>query len=156
ATHLVEPLAARRLSLRAATSFELHVFRPLIAEGTLAWTCSGTSAREAPGCDHHDANGRIGAAFRQHDYAAYASAGQYARLPTLGEFHGVSLLVRGNPDLVPEYGPTFEMGARYQHMSASRRRVAWIDAATFARYADDLVTYVRTAQRYLLPVNSAR
>jgi iron complex outermembrane receptor protein len=149
-------LNAQRLAARAALGFELQLLGPLEAEGTLAWTCIGTAVSGAPSCNQHTPNGRLGVHARFPGYELYASAGRYQRPPTLTELYGASLLLRGNPALQAELGTTLEAGARYQLIDRARRRVAWIDGAIFARFAEELVTYVRAAQGYLIPVNSQR
>lgn len=151
-----ERVNAERLAARAALSFELDLAWPLKAEGTLAWSCVGTAVSEVPSCADHAPNGRLGLSARHAGYELYANAGRYQRPPTLTELYGASLLLRGNPHLESELGTTFEAGARYQWLDRARRRIAWVDAAGFARFSEQLVSYVRAAQGYLIPVNSRR
>jgi iron complex outermembrane receptor protein len=151
-----EQINAQRLAARTAVAFELELARPLLVEGTLAWSCVGTRVSGAPSCDHHTPNGRLGFDARFASYEFYGNVGRYQRIPTLTELYGASILLHGNPELKSEAGNTFELGGRYQHLDRARRRVAWLDAAAFARFSDELVTTERTSQGYLIPVNSKR
>jgi iron complex outermembrane receptor protein len=89
-------------------------------------------------------------------YEFYGNVGRYLHPPTLTELYGASLLLRGNPVLKAELGTLLEAGARYQLHNRARRRTAWLDAAAFARFSEDLVSYVRTAQGHLMPINNHR
>lgn len=149
-------LSARRFSLRAGVSLEVPIVGPVSALATLNVTGIGTAANERLELDRYEPSGRAGLLARSGQTELYASAGSYQRPPTLGELYGASLLVRGNDALSVERGDLIELGARHQWLSAGRRRLAWLDAAAFARWSRDLVTYVATAQGYLHPLNRAR
>jgi iron complex outermembrane receptor protein len=53
-------------------------------------------------------------------------------------------------------GDTIELGSRYQKSRPGGLPLFWIDLAGFARHSRNLVTYVRTAQGYLHPLNRDR
>lgn len=147
---------ARRLSTRLALGTEVALPRGLAANALLEGTCVDTADddRLAP-CRALVPAGRVGLSQGDRDHEVYANAGYYQRLPTLAELYGASLLVRGNPTLNVERGTAAEIGGRYA-LSSNGRRVAWLDAAAFARFSRDLVTYVRTAQGFLHPLNRDR
>jgi iron complex outermembrane receptor protein len=151
----VQALAARRVSSRAALAGAVPVARGLKADALLSGTCSDVSSDELDFCTRLDPEGRFGLSYGRADHQVYTNLGRYSRRPSLGELFGTSLLVRGNPSLRPERGTTAEVGGRFQHLHGARR-LFWADAAAFARFSSDLVSYVRTAQGYLVPENSDR
>ncbi|HWA75957.1 MAG TPA: TonB-dependent receptor [Polyangiaceae bacterium] len=155
-TEPVEVLSARRLAARAALGVELEIAGPLQIEGTVAWSCFGTATSGSVGCPEHAANGRVGFDLRHAGYEFYGSVGRYQNPPTLAKLYGASLLLRGNPALQAELGTAAEAGARYQLFDRARNRRLWFDVASFARFSTDLVTYARTPQGYLIPINSQR
>src|SRR5204863_2899605 len=114
--------------------------------------CHDTGDAHLSTCGTASPEGRLGARLRDRGFELYASAGRYARLPTLSELHGSSLLVRGNPMLRAESGNTIELGARFAYAPAGQP-IVWLDTAAFGRWTTDLVTYVRTAQGFLHPLN---
>jgi vitamin B12 transporter len=146
-------LSARRSVGRVALGAELGLTERLFVEAAGAFECFVTSTGALGLCEQSAPTGRGGASWRAGRYELYANVGRYHRLPTLSELYGASLLVRGRADLLPETGITAEVGGRWQQLGIRRRRVLWADASAFARSTRDLVTYVRTAQGYLYPVN---
>jgi len=106
---------------------------------------------EASACGRAEPVGRLALMQRSEAVTLFASLGRYARFPTLGELYGAGVLVRGNPDLLPERGLTADVGARAQ--AALGRLRLWGDLALYGRRADRLVSYVRAAQGFLVPVN---
>lgn len=148
-----QALSARRLTSRLASAAELSIANGLYVDGTAALTCMSTSLDALTLCGELLPVGRIGGGYRNSGFEVYGSVGRYFRNATLGELYGASLLVRGNPLLVSEVGTTVEVGVRLQSLARDRAPQLWLDASAFARYSDDLITYVRTAQGYLLPLN---
>lgn len=84
-----------------------------------------------------------------------ASGGSYLRVPTLGELHGLSATVLGNPDLVPERGFTGEVGVRWGGAALSGEVKWFADVTAFARQAEDLIAYRRTSKDTIAPFNVA-
>jgi iron complex outermembrane receptor protein len=146
-------LSAERLGSRAALAAALPLGRGVTVDALASGTCSDVATSELELCTSLAPEGRVGTSFEHDDSQLYANVGRYTRAPTLGELFGTSLLVRGNPLLGSEAGTTAELGGRWQHRRGARRLV-WADAAAFARFSTDLVSYVRTAQGYLVPRNS--
>jgi iron complex outermembrane receptor protein len=102
-------------------------------------------------CDQHEPVGRIAIARRERLWTVFAGVGRYVRFPTLGELYGGGVLVRGNSHLGPERGVTSDLGFRAQYLTGAFR--LWADAAAYTRFADDLVSYVRSSQGFLVPIN---
>lgn len=148
-----EVLAAKRVSAQAAGSVEWRPLEALVFDGLFAGRCFDTSETTSSVCSDLAPTGRASVRFEQPVWEIYANAGRYVRLPTLSELHGVGILVRGNPTLSEERGTVVGTGLRVQAPRPFARPYAWADLAAFARYSSDLVTYVRTAQGYLHPVN---
>lgn len=84
-------------------------------------------------------------------FDVYASGARYVRLPTLGESYGASETVLGNPELLPERGPSVEVGAGLDRKFG---KVGLALGGTFyARFASDLISYKRTSFAILRPFN---
>ncbi|MFO0612702.1 MAG: TonB-dependent receptor [Polyangiaceae bacterium] len=84
-------------------------------------------------------------------FDVYASGARYVRLPTLGESYGASETVLGNPELLPERGPSVEAGA---NLDRKFGKVGLALGGTFfARFASDLISYKRTSFAILRPFN---
>lgn len=149
----VEKLAARRFGVRPALSVELPLGAGVSMNGTAAARCYDTSQGELDVCASFLPEGRAGLAFDAGSAELYGNVGHYNRLPTLGELHGASQLVRGNDRLSAERGDTAELGVRYRGFERGGEAALWLDAAAFERRSSQLITYVRTAQGYLHPVN---
>ncbi|WP_437687159.1 TonB-dependent receptor [Sorangium sp. So ce176] len=99
-------------------------------------------------------SGRLGARLRLADGAAlFANVGRYVRVPALGELHGISPIVRGNPELEPEQGVTAELGARASAALPRARAEASLELLGFARLASALVAYRRAGIGAVRPYN---
>lgn len=146
-------LAARRFALRGALSAEWALTENLSLSALGAVRCFDTSTTTLGACEDVAPSGRVGALYRLGAVDVYGNLGRYYRLPTLSELYGASLLVRGSDRLSPEEGESAELGARFQVSRPGQPTIFWIDLAGFARSSRDLITYVRTAQGYLRPVN---
>jgi vitamin B12 transporter len=147
--HAARMAAALRL---AATE---HVAIRMLAAAECHATREATSPR-ATGCEV-EPTGRGGVLGEIDGFAVYANGGRYARPPSLGELYGASIVVRGNPRLRPEVGWSADAGVRWLvrrpdggHMS---RRQWWVDAAIFSRWAEELVSFVRSSEGFVQPVN---
>ncbi len=116
----------------------------------LGFACRSSGERSSA-CERGEPVGRVALSKRERWWTAFASAGRYVRFPTLGELYGGGVLVRGNEHLKPEQGITADLGGRVQHVSGAVR--FWADAALYRRWASDLVSYVKSAQGFLVPVN---
>ncbi len=86
-------------------------------------------------------------------FEVLASGGSYVRVPALGELHGLSGTVLGNPDLVPERGYTAEAGVRWGGSSASGAVRGYVDVTGFARFVEDLIVYRRSGSATITPFN---
>ncbi len=150
---LVEQLSARRFGVRPALSAELQLGAGFSVNGTAAVRCYDTATGELEACSELVPEGRVGATFDAGFGSFYANLGHYNRLPTLAELHGASQLVRGNDALVPEAGDSAELGARFAGLRRAGDPSLWLDVSAFARRSTELITYVRSAQGYLSPVN---
>ncbi|WP_438015576.1 TonB-dependent receptor [Sorangium sp. So ce315] len=99
-------------------------------------------------------SGRLGARLRLGDGAAlFANVGRYVRVPALGELHGISPIVRGNPELEPERGVTAELGARVAATLPPARAEASLELLGFSRLASALVAYRRASLFAVRPYN---
>lgn len=148
-------------SLSRAARDRLRSAFSVLAEPTIGLHISGVAA-----LTHHDtraSNGdrqllvpaaRIGARYRLFDeLAVFFNVGRYARVPTLGELYGVAAAVIGSPDLRPEGGSTFEVGAGAE--IAGRSVSAYGQLVGHARLADDLIAYRRSSLGVVRPYNIA-
>lgn len=151
-----QALSARRFDARVSGAAELRLFPGWYANAGLALTCSDTTTGTLDVCSDIDPDGRAGVSHRHATYELYAGAGRYLRQPTLGELYGVALLVRGDERLEPERGTSYELGARLDPWARGAISPLFVDAALFLRQSEQLITYVRTAQGYLTPVNRNR
>ncbi|WP_437731909.1 TonB-dependent receptor [Sorangium sp. So ce1335] len=99
-------------------------------------------------------SGRLGARLRLAEGAAlFANVGRYVRVPALGELHGISPVVRGNPELEPERGVTAELGARVAAAMPRARAEASLELLGFSRLASALVAYRRASLGAVRPYN---
>jgi len=144
-------LVAHRAELRPALTARYSVPGTRLAlHGVLALECTSAATGELSLCAQTKPTGRIGPSLRAGTLFVYANLGRYARWPTLGELHGASTLVRGNPRLLPELGETADIGVRHENPELFGLRV---DAAAFVRRARDLILYAQTDQDYFAPQN---
>jgi vitamin B12 transporter len=146
-------LAAKASLLTGVARLDWNFWREASVFGTLAAQCRRTHSGE-PGCEHFEPTGRLGVGWRGQGYTLFANMSRYQRQPTLGELYGAGVLVRGNAQLRPELGVSADVGAR-----GVLRWGDWVlhaESSGYVRGASDLVTYVRTAQGYVVPVNVGR
>lgn len=149
-------LDAERTNARAAAMLERDLGAHVSLRALLAADCYATStATLATACDRVEPTGRLGALARAGELTGFAGVGRYARQPTLGELYGTSLVVHGNPALLPETGVTFDLGGRAEHPLPRQSRPAYAAVAAYYRRAGDLITYVATPY-YVTPVNRDR
>ncbi|MDX2054749.1 MAG: TonB-dependent receptor [Polyangiaceae bacterium] len=141
--------SASAVTLRGATGLDYEFAKSWFLSPLGALSCR--RALEFARCDGLEPVGRVAVSHRTEVLTTYASAARYVRFPSLGEVHGVGLLVRGNSHLLPESGVTAEIGTRLQVGTDSAR--FWADADVYSRSAERLVSYVRNAQGYLIPIN---
>jgi vitamin B12 transporter len=144
--------SAQARTLRGATRLD---WKPgaLTVFGMLAGQCRATEPGPG-GCAELEPTGRIGAGFRARSLTAFVNLSRYQRVPTLGELYGAGVLVRGNAALRPEVGVSADVGAR----GAIKRGAFELrgESSAFVRSANDLVTYARAAQGYVVPINVGR
>ncbi|HEX2876010.1 MAG TPA: TonB-dependent receptor [Polyangiaceae bacterium] len=142
--------AAKATTLGSVARLEWKFWREATLVGVLGAQCRSTQPGDR-GCAHFEPTGRIGAGYRGDGYTLFANVSRYQRMPTLGELYGAAVLVRGNTALRPELGLSADVGAR-----GLLRVGSWSlhgEATGFVRSADDLVSYARAAQGYVVPVN---
>jgi hypothetical protein len=142
--------AAKASALVGVARLDWKFWREASLFGLLAAPCRRT-ASGGQGCEHFEPTGRLGVGWRGEGYTLFANVSRYQRQPTLGELYGAGVLVRGNAQLRPELGLSADVGARGSlHVGDWTLRA---ESNVFVRGASDLVTYVRTAQGYVVPVN---
>jgi vitamin B12 transporter len=149
-------LDVRRVSGRAALGAELSVTDALTVRPLLSFECHDTASDEGASCDAFEPTGRVSALLALSELALFASGGRYARLPTLGELHGISAAVHGNARLHGETGVTLDAGARYARALAGESSALFVALSAYTRYASELVTFVRSGAGYVVPVNVGR
>lgn len=125
--------------------FEL---RPLAA-----LECHSTALGNADACDALEPSARLGLLATFGEFSVFGGAGRYARVPTLGELYGISLAVHGNPELRSETGFTLDAGARFSHALEAQTRPLFVTVSGYFRRADELITFDRTPQSYIVPKN---
>ncbi len=147
-------LDVERTSGRLVGNAEHDLFPWLSLRALLALECEATSAGGGDRrCDSLEPVGRLGALARSGPFSGFVGLGRYAQAPTLGQLHGISAVTRGNPALVPESGMTLDLGARYARALPLQQRPLYASMSAYVRRATDLVTYVRTSESYVTPVN---
>jgi iron complex outermembrane receptor protein len=149
----VAALRAHRMASRVAVAARQRVGRALSLQALGAGQCDGTSARGTSACDLVALTGRLGAAWTEPTWDAFANVGRYVRTPTLGELYGMSVLVRGNPSLAQESGISTDVGLRWAARQHGETRAPWGTVGGFARWSSDLVSFVRSSQGYVAPIN---
>lgn len=145
-------LSASRLGTRLALGAELTPLLGASAHMRASLQCIDTSETSLDFCTQVVPGARAGALWQKGAFSTYANVSQAARPATLSELYGVSLLMRGNEDLEAESSTTVEAGAR-QHFPRRGPPRLWLDASAFARFAQDLIVFTRTAQGFLRPEN---
>jgi vitamin B12 transporter len=142
-------LRARSAVARAGASAVFDVTSRLQLNGLAVIEChtrNGPGASEA--CGALEPLGRLGARLTlPHDVTLFANVGRYVRVPTLGETHGISAAVRGNPDLSPEQGISADLGARFATDNL------YLDVFGFSRFASDLIVFRRSSFGAARPFN---
>jgi iron complex outermembrane receptor protein len=154
-------LDARRVSARIAALGDVAVLpglsvRPLVAlecHATAASTASVAATDGETGCDELEPTGRLGVLGTLGELSAFAGAARYVRVPTLGELYGTSAVVRGNPRLESETGTTLDAGLRFSRRLDGELVPLWAALSAYSRASSELVSFVRTAQGYVVPVN---
>lgn len=153
-------LDARRIALRLAAQGDVEVLSGLSVRPLAALECHDTAASTAllaqpddAGCDELEPTGRLGLLGTFGEFSAFAGIGRYVRVPTLGELYGASAVVRGNPRLESETGTTLDAGARFTKRLDGELAPLWAAASAYTRRSSELVSFVRTAQGYVVPVN---
>ncbi|MGK4000144.1 TonB-dependent receptor [Sorangium sp. So ce1024] len=150
----VPPLRALRAASRASVSasFTPAPWIEAYALGAVEHHATRVDGADAGGLVAP--SGRLGARLRLGDGAAlFANVGRYVRVPALGELHGVSPIVRGNPELEPERGVTAELGARVAAALPRARAEASLELLGFSRLASALVAYRRASLFAVRPYN---
>jgi len=140
---------------RAFAGAELELARGLSVRPLGALECHATARASSGACDALEPTGRLGVLGTTGEFAVFGGVGRYARVPTLGELYGMSLAVHGNPELRSETGVTFDAGARFSHRFEGETSPLYAGVSGYLRSADELVTFVRTSQRHLVPKNLA-
>lgn len=152
-------LDAQRLVGRLSGYGDVEVFPGIGVRPLLALECHDTDtstaavADERSGCDVLEPTGRLGALGVFGEISAFASAGRYVRVPTLGELYGMSTIVRSEPLLESETGTTFDAGVRYTHRLGGEVIPLFAAASGYVRRSSDLIAFDQTAQDYIVPVN---
>jgi iron complex outermembrane receptor protein len=146
-------LRARRLASRVALAARQWIGDAFSLQALAAAQCDGTSVTSTSTCDLFAPTGRVGAAWTEPTWDAFANVGRYVRTPTLGELYGMSVLVRGNPSLTQESGLSADVGLRWAARQGEGARAPWGYVGGFARWTKDLVSFVRSSQGYVEPIN---
>jgi len=146
-------LSEERFTARAAVAATVAATREFSIRPLAALECHQTGALSDATCDILEPSGRIGALAALGDFTIFGGAGRYARVPTLGELYGMSVVVRGQPSLESETGVTFDLGGRFTRSLAPGSRPLYVGLSGYARKVENLVTFVRTAQDYVVPTN---
>ncbi len=150
-------LSATRLAVRPAAmaTFHLSPRTDLLGMGAVECETTRGQAETSAACATFEPAARVGAMHELDRHVRFrANLGRYARVPTLGELHGVSAVVRGNPALAPETGETADVGVD-AHFESKDVRVR-VDFFGFARRASDLVAYRQNALGVIVPYNVGR
>ncbi len=153
-------LRAHRLESRAALAARQWLGESLSVQALAAAECDGTSLAGLSTCTAFEPTGRLGLAWTRPRWDVFANGGRYARVPSLGELYGVSVLVHGNDVLRPETGTSWEAGVRWSgreaHDDTAPERPPWVSLVGFVRWAQDLIGYERSPQGYATPLNVDR
>lgn len=145
--------ASERLTVHAVGSGECH---GTARSGNLPWAPAGDAdpLNRDQACGTFEAAGRVGATVASTPVTLLATLGQYSRVPTLSELYGTSGFVRGNTALVPERGVSLEIGARSNAALSELLGGLAFDVFGFAREAERLIYYRRSAIGYVRPYNA--
>ena len=144
--------AAKAGTLGGVARADWNFWRKASVFGQLGATCRSTEAGAGDqSCRDFEPTGRVGAGFRGEGYTLFVNLSRYQRQPTLGELYGAGVLVRGNTALRPELGLSADVGGRGLLKAGEFDLHA--EASAFVRSAEQLVTYARAAQGYVVPMN---
>jgi iron complex outermembrane receptor protein len=143
-----------------------HLFASRVAVAARQWLASNLSMQAfgalecnaaklggSASCGDVTPTGRVGAMWSERQWEVFANFGRYLRPPTLGELYGMSVIVRGNPALVPESAVTADVGVRWRPRARGRTLAPWGTVDAFARWSTDLVAFVRSSEGYVEPFN---
>lgn len=146
-------LAAKAGTLAGVARLDWNFWRAASVFGQLGAACRSTRGAQPSdtGCRDFEPTGRVGAGYRGEGYTLFANLSRYQRQPTLGELYGAGVLVRGNTALRPELGLSADVGGRGLLKAGDFDLHA--EASAFVRSAEQLVTYARAAQGYVVPMN---
>lgn len=115
----------------------------------------GGAADGAAASDSIEPDGRVGVAYQvSAELKLLGNLGHFNRRPTLGEQFGLSALVRGNEDLVPESGEGADVGAQLDLGDPSGLQLSG-SAYAFGRWSRDLIAYRRSSFGVVTPFNVA-
>ncbi|MBW2457412.1 MAG: TonB-dependent receptor [Deltaproteobacteria bacterium] len=145
---------ARRHVLRSDVSALAELGDQVQLSGVGAVECHSTAAgTEDQTCGVLEPVGRLGARWQIIDWlSVLGNVGRYVRVPTLGELHGISSVVRGNPDLLVEEAIAFDLGVTGHWGSDS---VAFYGQLFgFTRFTDELIAYRRSSFGSIRPYNA--
>jgi len=84
-----------------------------------------------------------------------ATAGHYLRPPDLDEIFGDRGSLLGNPNLKPEHGWQWDVGAR-SHWTQWKHLHLTADISHFWNAGTDRITWVQNSQKTMMPVNFGR
>ena len=118
-------------------------------------TCDRTRGTEpARDCADLTPEGRLGLRQRWGAFELRTNLARYVRVPTLAELYGISAVVRGSSQLLPEQGFGWDLGARWE---APLGPVwAYLDAFGFARTVSNLIAFRRSSLGAVQPFNVGR
>ncbi len=145
---------ARRHVLRSDVSALVKLGDQLQLSGVGAAECHSTAAgREDDTCGVLEPVGRLGARWQLVDsLSLLGNVGRYVRVPTLGELHGISSVVRGNPDLEVEEGIALDLGVTGHWGNDSVALYGQLFG--FTRFTDELIAYRRSSFGSIRPYNA--
>lgn len=145
----------RRDSMRAAMQLEAPLADTFILRALASEECHVTQESNQL-CNEAYTTGRVGAELVTGAWHWYANLGRYVRVPTLGELHGISGTVHGNRELAAETGDSLDVGTRAELALGPILQRLYLDGFAFARAAERLIAYTRTAQGFIRPYNVGR
>ena len=115
-------------------------------------TCDSTRGlHQSRSCADLRPDARLGVRQKWGGFELRSNLGRYGRVPTLGELYGVSAVVRGSSELVPERGLSWDLGARWE--AALGPVWSYLDLFAFARQVSNLIAYRRSSLGAVQPYN---
>lgn len=143
---------ALRQTVRGAAAAEARLRGPLGVHGQAIGEVTNERATgSGERGSHAEPTGRAGLHWHASTWQSWVNLTRAARPPALGERHGLSASIFGNPRLRPERSLGAELGARYAPRGYSSP--VWLEAVAFLRSTSDAIVLVRTAQGYATPIN---